>query len=195
MEAMRATVLERWGRIDMLVAAAGIRGSADPRALATVATMAVEDWDAVLRTNLRGVFLSNRAVIPAMLRQRDGTIINIASSRGGLYGSACAAAYCASKFGVIGLTEALAEELGPHGIRVTAILPDVVDTPMLGDFGRAMLGPSIPPERVAQLVVELVTMPEDVQLVQPLIAPMMNSGRPFGIPARDCVLRRAPVAR
>jgi hypothetical protein len=58
-----------------------------------------------------------------------------------------------------------------------------------------MLGPSIPPERVAQLVVELVTMPDDVQLVQPLIAPMMNPGRPFGIPAARYVPRRAVVAR
>lgn len=195
MESMRATVLERCGRIDVLVASAGIQGPADRRLPTAVATMAVEDWDAVLRTNLRGVFLSNRAVIPAMLRQRNGTIINIASSRGGLYGNAHAAAYCASKFGVIGMTEALAEEIGPHGIRVTAILPDVVDTPILGDLGRAMLGPSIPPERVAQLVVQLVTMPDDVQIVQPLIAPMMNSGRPFGLPAPRYVPRRAAVAR
>ena len=195
METMRATVLERCERIDVLVAAAGIQGPADRRLPTTVATMSVEDWDAVLRTNLRGVFLSNRAVIPAMLRQRSGTIINIASSRGGLYGNAYAAAYCASKFGVIGLTESLAEELGPHGIRVTAVLPDVVDTPILGELGRAMLGPSIPPERVAQLVVQLVTMPEDVQLLQPLIAPMMNPGRPFGIPAGRYVPRRAALGR
>jgi NAD(P)-dependent dehydrogenase (short-subunit alcohol dehydrogenase family) len=157
--------------------------------------MAVDEWDAVIRTNLRGVFLSNRAVIPAMLRQGNGTIINIASSRGGLYGNAYAAAYCASKFGVIGLTEALAEELGPHGIRVTAVLPDVVDTPILGALGRAKLGPSIPPERVAQLVVRLVTMPEDVQLLLPLVAPMMNAGRPFGMPAGRYVARRPALAR
>jgi 3-oxoacyl-[acyl-carrier protein] reductase len=182
MEEMPRQTLARFDRIDILVAAAGVqRGPRSGGHLPyAVAAMPVEEWDAVVGTNLKGVFLSNRAVLPAMMARHRGWIVNIASSRGALYGNPYAAAYCASKFGVVGLSESLAEEVRAAGIKVTAVLPDVVDTPILGRLGRARLGESIPPDRVADLVVHLVTLPDDVVLRDPLIAPMLNSERPFG---------------
>jgi 3-oxoacyl-[acyl-carrier protein] reductase len=181
MDEMRRRTLARFGRIDILVAAAGVQRAPGPRRLPhAVAAMPVEEWDAVIDTNLKGVFLSNRAVLPAMLEQRRGWIVNIASARGALYGNPYAAAYCASKFGVIGLSESLAQEVSAAGVKVTAVLPDVVDTPILGQLGRSRLGASIPPARVADFVVDLVTLPDDVVLPDPLIAPLLNAERPFG---------------
>ena len=94
----------------------------------------VAEWDLVVETNLRGVFLSNQAVLPAMLAQRRGVIVNL-SSTSGKRGLADDAAYCASKFGVIGFSESLAEEVGPRGIRVQVVLPGPVDTPFWDQNG------------------------------------------------------------
>jgi 3-oxoacyl-[acyl-carrier protein] reductase len=88
-----------------------------------------EDWDYVLDTDLKAVFLCARAVLPAMQKRGDGIIINIASELG-IVGRAEYAPYCAAKAGVIGLTRSLAREFAPH-IRVNAIAPGPVATPML----------------------------------------------------------------
>jgi 3-oxoacyl-[acyl-carrier protein] reductase len=88
-----------------------------------------EDWDYVLDTDLKAVFLCARAVLPAMQKRGDGVIINIASELG-IVGRAAYAPYCAAKAGVIGLTRSLAREFAPH-IRVNAIAPGPVATPML----------------------------------------------------------------
>jgi len=186
MEEMRQKTLERFGQIDILVAAAGVmRGTNTQRLLPyAAATMPIQEWDEVLKTNLRGVFLSNRAVIPTMIAQRRGWIINISSSRGGLYGNPYASAYCASKFGVIGLSESLADELCGYGVKVHVVLPDVVDTPILGKFGRSRLGQALPPSRIAEFIVHLVTLPEEVILLNPLIAPFLNLNRPIGLTKR-----------
>jgi NAD(P)-dependent dehydrogenase (short-subunit alcohol dehydrogenase family) len=189
MEELRHQTLARFGRIDILVAAAGIwRGTKTATALpATVATMSVSEWDEVVRTNLRGVFLSNRTVVPVMMRQKSGTIINLSSARGGLYGHPYASAYCASKFGIIGLSQALAHEARSYGVKVYSVLPDIVDTPMLGLLGRAQLGASLPPERVAELILHLLTLPPDTVLMNPLIAPFLNQDRLLGV--NEIVLR------
>lgn len=186
MESMRARTLERFGQIDILVAAAGIqRADNQARRLPySVGGMPAEEWDAVIRTNLRGVFLSNRAVLASMLARQVGWIVNVASSRASLRGHPYAAAYCASKFGVVAFTEALAEEVTPHGIAVTALLPDIVETPMLGELGRAMLGVALPPARVADLVIRLLTLEGNARMIHPLVAPMMNPTRPFSVPRR-----------
>jgi NAD(P)-dependent dehydrogenase (short-subunit alcohol dehydrogenase family) len=183
MEEMRHKTLARFGKIDILVASAGIwRGPWKAKSLPSpVATLSVDEWDEVLRTNLRGIFLSNRAVISAMMAQHRGTIINISSSPGGLYGNPYASAYCASKFGVIGLSQALAEEVSDYGVKVYVVLPDRVDTPMLGLLGRSRLGESLPPGRVAEFVRYLLMLPDDTILCSPLIAPVMNPDRPLGV--------------
>jgi 3-oxoacyl-[acyl-carrier protein] reductase len=183
MEEMRRQTLARFGKIDVLVASAGIwRDPQKAKKLPSpVVTLPVDEWDEVLRTNLRGVFLSNRAVLPSMIAQHRGTIINISSSPGGLYGNPYASAYCASKFGVIGLSQSLAEEVSDYGVKVYVMLPDRVDTPMLGLLGKARLGESLPPGRVAEFIRYLLMLPDDTILCHPLIAPMMNPDRPLGV--------------
>jgi NAD(P)-dependent dehydrogenase (short-subunit alcohol dehydrogenase family) len=168
--AMRDEALERFGRIDILVASAGIlRGV--PGKPQTLADTSADAWDRVIETNLTGMFLTIRAVLPVMQKQRRGNIITL-SSMSGRKGVACDSAYCASKFGVIGLSESLAEEVRPYGIRVQSVLPEVVDTPIL-----AQNGPIFRPkdmlsaERVADFILYLVALPEDTWLLNPVIAP------------------------
>ena len=166
----------RFGRIDILVTCAGIlraAGSA-PKPLVQIDPA---EWDAVIETNLRGVFLTNRAVLRGMIARRRGQIVNL-SSTSGRVGRALDSAYCASKFGVIGLSEALAEEARPYGVRVHVVLPDAVDTPMWQQNGPIAAPPdALPPERVADLIVYLLTLPEDTVLVSPVIAPFRTRRR------------------
>jgi NAD(P)-dependent dehydrogenase (short-subunit alcohol dehydrogenase family) len=174
MRRMADETMERFGRVDLLVAAAGV--TRDPKASHLlpypVAQTPTAEWDAVVETNLRGTFLSNRAVLPAMMQQRSGTIINVGSSEGGYRGQPFAAAYCASKFGVRGLSQALAEEVACYGIRVAVISPDAIDTPMLDRSTVAnRLGDPLPPRRVADLVMIMWTLPSDVSLVEPVLTP------------------------
>lgn len=109
-------VLDAEGRIDCLANVAGVISS-DP-----IEEVCLAEWDRILGVNLRGAFLCARAVAPAMKRQGSGSIINV-SSRAGVMGFAGMTAYCASKFGVEGLSRALALELAPHGIAVNTITP------------------------------------------------------------------------
>lgn len=100
--------------------------------------MSVADWDQLMSVNLRGAFLSARALIPHLLSRQSGGLLFV-SSMWGLRGAACEAAYSASKAGLIALTQALADELGPSGIRVNAIAPGVINTDMLKGFSREEL--------------------------------------------------------
>ena len=119
-----AEALARFGRIDVLVNNAAAPHGADRRLVWEVPE---EAWDLVLDVNLKGTFLMSRAVIPHMLSRRSGRIINMASVSG-KRGTPRRGAYTASKFGVIGLTQVLAQELAAHGITVNAICPRSVDT-------------------------------------------------------------------
>ena len=88
-----------------------------------------EDWNKMIGVNLSGVFYLTRAVVPEMVHNKDGSIINI-SSVWGVHGASCEVHYSAAKAGVIGLTKALAKELGPSYIRVNCIAPGVIDSRM-----------------------------------------------------------------
>jgi 3-oxoacyl-[acyl-carrier protein] reductase len=118
-------VLDRFGRIDVLVNNAGITQDA------RLQKMTLEQFDRVIDVNLRGVFHCSQAVADAMVRQGSGVILN-ASSVVGVYGNFGQTNYAASKFGVIGFTKTWSRELGPKGIRVNAVAPGFVATPILG---------------------------------------------------------------
>lgn len=166
MAKMAAAAADRYGRIDVLIAAAGIlRTGGQPRLLLD---MPFDEWRAVIDVNLTGTFLSNRAVLPSMLERGCGDIVNI-SSTSGRKGRAFDSAYSASKFGIIGLSESLAEEVGRRGIRVQTVLPDAVDTPIWDQSGTTALKPAqmLSPERVAEFVMYLVTLPRDTFLSNP----------------------------
>ena len=118
-----ATALEKFGRIDVLVNNAGV--TKDGLAV----RMKREDWDRVLQINLHGAFFACQQVLPVMMRQRYGRIVNIASVVGES-GNAGQANYVASKAGLIGLTKALAQEMAPREITVNAVAPGFIDTDM-----------------------------------------------------------------
>jgi 3-oxoacyl-[acyl-carrier protein] reductase len=114
---------ERFGRIDVLVNNAGITRDQ------LLVRMKDDDWDQVLDTNLRGVFLMTRAVGKVMMRQKAGRIINISSAAGAM-GNAGQVNYSAAKAGVIGLTKAAARELGHWNVLVNAVAPGLIETDM-----------------------------------------------------------------
>ena len=171
MKSMAAQTLERFGRIDCLIASAGILRLGET--LKTIADTPLEEWNAVLKTNLTGTFLSNQVVLPAMLEQKQGDIINI-SSTSGRQGKPFDGPYSASNFGIIGLSESLAEEVSTNGIRVQTVLPDAVETPFWDQNGPVGLKPvnALPPERVAEFILFLLDLPRDTYLPNPVIAPM-----------------------
>lgn len=114
-------VEEELGGLDVLVNNAGVTRDT------LIARMSDEDWDVVVNTNLRGAFNTSRAVARKMLRRRAGCIVNLTSVVG-LHGNPGQANYAASKAGIIGLTKALARELGSRGVRVNAVAPGYIDT-------------------------------------------------------------------
>jgi 3-oxoacyl-[acyl-carrier protein] reductase len=122
---MVAAVREAFGRIDVLVNNAGITKDA------RLQTMSLAQFDAVIDVNLRGVFHCAQAVADTMVAQGSGVILN-ASSVVGIYGNFGQTNYAATKFGVIGFTKTWARELGPKGVRVNAVAPGFVETPILG---------------------------------------------------------------
>lgn len=177
MAEMASQTLARYGRIDSLIAAAGIL-RAKGGAISTLQQMTVTEWDEIVNINLKGVFLSNRAVLPAMIQQRSGQIINI-SSTSGRRGYAFDAAYCASKFGVIGLSESLAEEVRSYGVRVQVLLPGAIETPIWQQNGPIPRPENlVPVEQVASLILYLVTLPPDTVCLETTIEPLRSQNRP-----------------
>ena len=148
-----ASLIERveskFGSIDILVnnAGLGIFGAFHERS--------DSEWDTVLNTNLKSVFLMSRAVVPSMIRRRSGQIINI-SSLAGKSAFAGGGIYCASKWGLMGLTGCMAEELRAHGIRVSVVCPGSVATEFSPHAGRD-LTKLLQPDDVAHAVAMLAT--------------------------------------
>ena len=132
-----AAMIDAWGSIDVLVNNAGITKDG------LMIRMSEEDWDAVIGTNLKGVFNFSKAVYRPMMKQRAGKIINI-SSVVGVMGNPGQANYAASKAGIIGFSKSLAKELGSRGVNVNVVAPGYVATEMtevLSDAAKeAMLG-------------------------------------------------------
>lgn len=138
--AMLADIVSRYGRLDILVNNAGITRDN------LLMKMSEEDFDAVIQTNLKGVFNCIKHISRQMLKQKAGRIINI-SSVSGVLGNAGQANYCAAKAGVIGLTKSAARELASRGITVNAVAPGFITTEMtdvLSDSIKAAVTEQIP---------------------------------------------------
>ena len=116
-------VLDLYGRVDVLVNNAGISS------FSLFTDITTELWDKTFDVNVKGQFLVTRAFLPSMIHRKEGKIINI-SSVWGICGSSCEVHYSASKAAIIGMTKALAKEVGPSGICVNCVAPGVIDTEM-----------------------------------------------------------------
>ncbi len=121
-------IVRRWGRIDILVNSAGLRGPLVP-----VEDITEAEYDAVLAVNLKAAFLCCQAVLKVMTRQKSGSIVSIAGTAG-REGMALRGALVAAKWGLIGLTQTIAKEAGPHGVRANVICPGGMDEPELREM-------------------------------------------------------------
>ena len=123
-EQAAALALDRFGRIDILV------NNAARFLLKPLADTTVEEWDGLMTTNVRSMFLFSRAVLPSMVTQGGGAVVNVASISG-VVGLADQAAYSATKGAIVSFTRALAIEYAPHAVRANAIAPGTIDTPFI----------------------------------------------------------------
>jgi 3-oxoacyl-[acyl-carrier protein] reductase len=153
------------GPIDILVNAAGV-GIFGP-----VADFTDEDFATLIETNLRSIFYACRYVLPSMMERRTGHIINIASIAGKV-GSANRAAYCASKFGVVGFTESLAEEARQYGVRAAVVCPGSTDTAFSGDNKTGSRERMLRPEDVARVVAMMVTEEQNSFISEVVLRPV-----------------------
>lgn len=145
--------VRRWGRIDILVNSAGLRGPLVP-----VQDITEQEWDAVHAVNLKAVFLCCKAVLKVMMKQKSGSIVSI-SGTAGKEGMALRGSLCAAKWGLLGLTQTIAKEAGPYGIRANVICPGGMDEPDL----RAMYA-----ERAKGLGMEFSELEKSVLELTPL---------------------------
>jgi NADP-dependent 3-hydroxy acid dehydrogenase YdfG len=172
-QALARAALDRWGRIDLLVNNAGVntrrRGYAD-------ATL--DDWNAVVRTNLDGVYYCTQAVLPTMRAQGGGQIVNISSLAGRRASVMSGVAYSAAKHGVVALTQSVNDEEWRHGVRASCVEPGETATPILEQR------PNVPPretwadmlqsEDIAEAVRYLATLPARVLVDEMSIRPTVR---------------------
>ena len=157
-DAVVAQVKDRFGRIDVLVNNAGITQDA------RLQKMTLEQFDRVIDVNLRGVFHCAQAVTDTMVAQGSGVILN-ASSVVGIYGNFGQTNYAATKFGVIGFTKTWSRELGPKGVRVNAVAPGFVETPILSTIPDKVLD-----EMRAHVPLKRLGKPEEIANVYAFLA-------------------------
>ena len=152
---MVTETVEKFGKIDVLVNNAGVA------VFKPFDQLTEEDWDKTLAVNLKSQFLCVKAVAPIMEKQKWGRIVNIASiASGGVgVGFLNLAHYCASKGGVVALTEELAMEFSPKGINVNAVAPGVIDTDMTVDFKK---DPKVMEGLMARILKKRLGRPEDI---------------------------------
>jgi 3-oxoacyl-[acyl-carrier protein] reductase len=166
--------VEEFGHIDVLVNAAGTD------APGTVEDLTVEGWDRTLAVNLRAPFLLSKAAFPHMREAGSGTIVNV-SSVAGKKGWANASAYCASKFGLTGFTQALADEGKEHNIRAIVLYPGAMDTNwgafspeerQQSESNEAPATQVLRPERVASFISWFVASPPEFVLTEGIVLPI-----------------------
>jgi 3-oxoacyl-[acyl-carrier protein] reductase len=163
-------LVEQSGRVDFLINNAGW-GKRAP-----VVRAKIEDWDQTLRLNLRAPMILAQRFLPAMIEKHEGAVINIGSVSG-KSGEAEGAAYSASKFGLIGFTQSLYEEVREHGIKVAVILPGFVDTPLIPPVKHLDRSKMIQADDVAQAVQFVLTAPETSCPVEITIRPQRSPYR------------------
>ncbi|MCT9818918.1 SDR family oxidoreductase [Microbacterium sp. W1N] len=172
------TTRERFGAVDVLVNNAGIANAAPIEHLTT------EKWNAAIAVNLTGVFFGCRAVVPTMKAQGAGSIINISSVEG-MRGSRGVHAYTAAKFGVRGLSQSLAVELGPAGIRVNSVHPGFIRTQMTSRIDPAHLDiPLGRPGEPGDLTGTIVFLASDASAFTTGAEFVVDGGMIAGIPHR-----------
>ncbi|MCD6521667.1 3-oxoacyl-[acyl-carrier-protein] reductase [Candidatus Calescamantes bacterium] len=156
-------VKEKMGRIDILVNNAGITRDG------LLVRLKEEDWDRVIEINLKGAFNCSRACVRYMMKQKEGCIVNIASVIG-IIGNAGQVNYAASKGGLIALTKSLAKELAPWGIRVNAVAPGYIKTPMTEN-----LPEEVKREFLSKILLKREGLPEEVANVVFFLASPLSS--------------------
>jgi len=164
MERLVQQTLKEWGSVDVLINNAGL-GKVAP-----VVKAKVSDWDETFRVNLRAPMFLSKLVLPTMMERGEGSIINI-SSVSGKSGQANGSAYSASKFGLMGFTQSLYEEVREYGIRVSAICPGFVDTTLIPQMRRMDRSKMIRPEDIAQTVLFVLTSPPTACPVEITVRP------------------------
>jgi len=152
---MVKAAIDKWGKVDILVNNAGICQ------FKPFLELTEEEWDRTLNINLKGYFLCAQAAAKEMVKQKSGVIINIASVAMGQVGVGfpTLAHYCASKGGIVGMTETLALELAPYNIRVNAVAPGAIDTPMIAS---AKQDPKTMEATLSRIPLRRVGKPEEV---------------------------------
>jgi len=163
------STIQKWGKIDILCNCAGIAIRKN------IVDLTEDEWDLALDVTLKGIYLLSREVVPHMIRNGGGSIINIGSGWS-LKGGLKAASYCAAKGGAVNLTRAMAIDHGPHNIRVNCICPGDIDTPMLRSEC-AQLGEDVQSfmKDAANRPLARVGVPQDVaNAVLFLASPMSN---------------------
>lgn len=167
-EALMAQTVERFGRLDILVTSAG------GATFSPIMESRTEDWDLLMNVNLRGTYLCCRHALTHMLARKSGHILNVLSiaSHMILPGSS---AYTASKFGALGLTKVIAAEVRSQGVKVTAVIPGAVNTPLWdksgGDLDRAKM---LSADDVANAMLNVITQPASIHTDELVLMPPLG---------------------
>lgn len=165
-------IVGEYGRLDVLINNAGTDKTL------SIEELSIQDWDRVLSVNLRGPFLTSRAVLPVMRQQGSGHIINIVSTAA-KRAWANASAYHASKWGLLGFSHALHVEARPHNIKVTALIAGGMRTPFLLDrFPDINVETLQDPKNVAEVIAFLLTMPDETVIPELMVIPMRETSWP-----------------
>jgi 3-oxoacyl-[acyl-carrier protein] reductase len=172
-------IIERFGKIDVLINNAGVG------AMSSIVDTSISDWEKMIDTNLKGSYLCTRAVLPYMIKQGSGILINVASICG-LKGFPQYGAYCASKFGIIGFTESLASEVTCNGIKVFALCPHAVDTEFANGINRKFSKPEdmLSTTEVAMAAVTFIKKNMRSQIREIRVHPLTRILRKIGINIR-----------
>ncbi|TLS38419.1 SDR family oxidoreductase [Pseudalkalibacillus caeni] len=161
--------LEQFGKIDILINNAGIGK------YGTIDEISVDDYDAMMNTNMKSTFLCSKFVLPEMKKQEQGHILNVASVAG-LRGLPNEAVYCATKHAQRGFAQSLDYEARPYGVKVSCISPGGINTDFAIGSGREKGDPALEnflkPEQVADVIIHTLKQPEDARIIEVTMRPM-----------------------